>query len=135
MLFSVLECIQNASRTLPRIRCLALASLLGELVLPSRNTEHVSVLQSRDSKSEQSVSWQGEELEPARKKAEAAGVKEIFIDDVREEFVREYVFPMFRCAELDIKWRVLFTHSILLRHALLMCVDKLSPSTMVGERP
>ena len=41
---------------------------------------------------------QGEELEPARAKAEAAGVKEIFIDDVREEFVREYVFPMFRCA-------------------------------------
>lgn len=43
--------------------------------------------------------WQGEELEPARKKAEAAGVKEIFIDDVREEFVRDYVFPMFRCAQ------------------------------------
>ena len=45
------------------------------------------------------MQWQGEELEPARKKAEAAGVKEIFIDDVREEFVREYVWPMFRCAE------------------------------------
>ena len=40
---------------------------------------------------------QGEELEPARKKAESMGVKEIFIDDVREEFVRDYVFPMFRC--------------------------------------
>jgi argininosuccinate synthase len=39
---------------------------------------------------------QGEELEPARKKAEMAGVKEIFIEDVREEFVRDYVFPMFR---------------------------------------
>jgi len=39
---------------------------------------------------------QGEELEPARLKAEALGVKEIFIDDVREEFVRDYVFPMFR---------------------------------------
>ena len=39
---------------------------------------------------------QGEELEPARKKAEAAGVKEIFIDDLREEFVRDYVWPMFR---------------------------------------
>ena len=39
---------------------------------------------------------QGEELEPARKKAEAAGVKEIYIDDLREEFVRDYVFPMFR---------------------------------------
>ena len=39
---------------------------------------------------------QGEELEPARKKAEMMGVKEIFIDDLREEFVREYVFPMFR---------------------------------------
>ena len=41
---------------------------------------------------------QGEELEPARKKALAAGVKpeNIFIEDVREEFVRDYVFPMFR---------------------------------------
>jgi argininosuccinate synthase len=39
---------------------------------------------------------QGEELEPARRKAEAAGVKEIFIDDLREEFVRDFVFPMFR---------------------------------------
>ena len=39
---------------------------------------------------------QGEELEPARAKAEAAGVSEIFIDDLREEFVRDFVFPMFR---------------------------------------
>src|SRR5579871_4022605 len=41
---------------------------------------------------------QGEELEPARKKAEMMGVKpeHIFIEDVREEFVRDYVFPMFR---------------------------------------
>ena len=41
---------------------------------------------------------QGEELEPARTKARAAGVKEsdIYIDDVREEFVRDFVFPMFR---------------------------------------
>ena len=39
---------------------------------------------------------QGEELEPARKKAEMFGVKEIFIDDLREEFVRDFVFPMFR---------------------------------------
>lgn len=39
---------------------------------------------------------QGEELEPARAKAMAAGVKEIYIDDVREEFVRDFVFPMFR---------------------------------------
>lgn len=39
---------------------------------------------------------QGEELEPARLKAQKAGVKEIFIEDVREEFVRDYVFPMFR---------------------------------------
>ncbi|KAL6777009.1 AGS1 [Auxenochlorella protothecoides x Auxenochlorella symbiontica] len=43
---------------------------------------------------------QGEELEPARQKAEAAGVKEIFIDDLREEFVRDYVFPMFRANAL-----------------------------------
>ncbi|HHH47479.1 MAG TPA: argininosuccinate synthase [Gammaproteobacteria bacterium] len=39
---------------------------------------------------------QGEEVEPARAKAEAAGVKEIFIDDLREEFARDFVFPMFR---------------------------------------
>ena len=39
---------------------------------------------------------QGEELEPARAKAEAQGVSEIFIDDLREEFVRDFVFPMFR---------------------------------------
>ncbi len=39
---------------------------------------------------------QGEELEPARLKATAAGVKEIYIDDLREEFVRDFVFPMFR---------------------------------------
>ena len=39
---------------------------------------------------------QGEELEPARKKAQMLGVKQIFIEDLREEFVRDYVFPMFR---------------------------------------
>ncbi len=39
---------------------------------------------------------QGEELEPARKKAEKLGVKQIFVEDLREEFVRDYVFPMFR---------------------------------------
>jgi argininosuccinate synthase len=43
---------------------------------------------------------QGEELEPARKKAEAAGVKEIFIDDLRETFVKDFVFPMFRANAL-----------------------------------
>jgi len=39
---------------------------------------------------------QGEELEPARKKAEMMGIKEIYIEDLREEFVRDFVFPMFR---------------------------------------
>jgi len=39
---------------------------------------------------------QGEEVEPARAKARALGVKEIYIDDLREEFVRDFVFPMFR---------------------------------------
>jgi len=39
---------------------------------------------------------QGEELEPARRKARQFGVKKIFIDDLREEFVRDFVFPMFR---------------------------------------
>ncbi|MSP04654.1 MAG: argininosuccinate synthase [Acetobacteraceae bacterium] len=43
---------------------------------------------------------QGEELEPARQKAEQAGVKEIFIDDLRETFVRDFVFPMFRANAL-----------------------------------
>src|SRR3990170_7392018 len=39
---------------------------------------------------------QGEELAPARRKAKQFGVKQIFIEDLREEFVREFVFPMFR---------------------------------------
>ena len=39
---------------------------------------------------------QGEEVEPARKKAKSLGVREIFIDDLKEEFVRDFVFPMFR---------------------------------------
>jgi len=39
---------------------------------------------------------QGEEVEPARAKAKALGVNKIYIDDLREEFVRDYVFPMFR---------------------------------------
>ena len=43
---------------------------------------------------------QGEELEPARAKATAAGVNEIYIDDLREEFVRDFVYPMFRANAL-----------------------------------
>src|SRR5271163_5146031 len=45
---------------------------------------------------------QGDELEPARRKAELLGVKpeNIFIEDVREEFVRDFVFPMFRANAL-----------------------------------
>ena len=43
---------------------------------------------------------QGEELGPARQKAEMFGVKEIFIEDLREDFVRDYVFPMFRANAL-----------------------------------
>jgi argininosuccinate synthase len=39
---------------------------------------------------------QGEEIEPARKKAELLGIKEIYIEDLKEEFVKDYVFPMFR---------------------------------------
>ncbi|MFI3187185.1 MAG: argininosuccinate synthase [Methylococcaceae bacterium] len=39
---------------------------------------------------------QGEEVEPARAKAQAMGIKDIFIEDLREEFARDYVFPMFR---------------------------------------
>lgn len=43
---------------------------------------------------------QGEEVEPARAKAQAAGVKEIYIDDMREEFARDFVFPMMRANAL-----------------------------------
>ncbi len=43
---------------------------------------------------------QGEEVEPARQKAELLGVKEIFIDDLKEEFVKDFVFPMFRANAL-----------------------------------
>lgn len=43
---------------------------------------------------------QGEELEPARKNAEMHGIKEIYVEDLREEFVRDYVFPMFRANAL-----------------------------------
>src|SRR5581483_1265394 len=43
---------------------------------------------------------QGEELEPARAKAKKMGVQEIFIDDLKEEFVRDFVFPMFRANAL-----------------------------------
>ena len=43
---------------------------------------------------------QGEELEPARKKAKLLGVKNIFVEDLREEFVRDFVFPMFRANAL-----------------------------------
>lgn len=43
---------------------------------------------------------QGEELEPARQKAEMMGIEEIYIDDLRDEFVRDFVFPMFRANAL-----------------------------------
>ncbi len=43
---------------------------------------------------------QGEELEPARRKAEMLGIKEIYIDDLKEEFVRDFVFPMMRANAL-----------------------------------
>jgi len=43
---------------------------------------------------------QGEDIEPARAKAEALGIREIYIEDLREEFVRDYVFPMFRANAL-----------------------------------
>jgi argininosuccinate synthase len=43
---------------------------------------------------------QGEEVEPARAKAEMLGVREIFVEDLREAFVRDYVFPMFRANAL-----------------------------------
>jgi argininosuccinate synthase len=56
---------------------------------------------------------QGEELEPARRKAEQLGAREVFIDDLRQEFVRDYVFPMFRANAFSLtrtsaaQWKVL----------------------------
>ena len=50
---------------------------------------------------------QGEEVEPARAKAEALGVKEIYIDDLKEEFVRDFVFPCsvrIRSMKVSICW-------------------------------
>ena len=47
---------------------------------------------------------QGEELEPARKKAELAGAAAIYIEDLREEFVREFVMPMFRAMDVPSKY-------------------------------
>jgi argininosuccinate synthase len=43
---------------------------------------------------------QGEELEPARRKAEMMGIRQIYLEDVREEFIRDFVFPMFRANAL-----------------------------------
>jgi len=43
---------------------------------------------------------QGEEVEPAREKARAAGIREIYVEDLKEEFARDYVFPMFRANTL-----------------------------------
>src|SRR5262249_11447279 len=43
---------------------------------------------------------QGQELEPARRKAEMLGIRQIYIEDLREEFVRDFVFPMFRANAL-----------------------------------
>ena len=43
---------------------------------------------------------QGEEVEPPRDKAKTLGVKEIYVEDLREEFVRDFVFPMFRANTL-----------------------------------
>jgi argininosuccinate synthase len=43
---------------------------------------------------------QGDELEPARRKAEMLGIKEIYIEDLREEFISDFVFPMFRANAL-----------------------------------
>ena len=60
---------------------------------------------------------QGEELEPARAKAKAAGIKEIFIDDLKEEFVRDYVFPMFRCGTASSRF---FHHVLKARAALIL---------------
>jgi argininosuccinate synthase len=68
---------------------------------------------------------QGEELEPARAKAEQMGVKQIFIDDLREEFVRDYVFPMFRANSLYEGTYLLGTS--IARCAARKCVSQQTP--------
>ena len=55
-------------------------------------------------------------MEPARKRAEEFGVKEIYIDDLREEFVRDYVFPMFRSTGSLAGLLVPVRRQLLLRH-------------------
>ena len=61
---------------------------------------------------------QGEELAPASAKAALLGVKEIFIDDLREEFVRDFVYPMFRANTLYEGERALMISPIAWRRAL-----------------
>jgi argininosuccinate synthase len=65
---------------------------------------------------------QGDELEPARKKALNLGIKpgNIFIEDLREEFVRDYVFPMFRMNALY-EGQYLLCTSIARPHSALIC--------------
>jgi argininosuccinate synthase len=75
------------------------------VLLRSRGAAPARQLLSRASLPRQVITFtadlgQGEELEPARKKAEMMGVKQIFIDDLKEEFVRDFVFPMFRANAL-----------------------------------
>src|SRR5262245_4748502 len=52
---------------------------------------------------------QGEELEPARAKAEQCGAAAIYIEDLREEFVRDFVFPMLRASAVSVRGYVLET--------------------------
>ena len=71
---------------------------------------------------------QGEEVESARAKAEALGIKEIYIDDLTEEFVSDFVYPMFRANTIYSTGRgVLRSCSILRRRS--------STSTKVSARP
>ena len=77
------------------------------------------------------IGLQGEELEPARKKAEAAGVKDIFIDDLREEFVSDYVFPMFRCTATQTCHAIHSPYVAVRRLVCVICTSQSSVSRCI----
>ena len=75
-------------------RSLSWENPYGRLYFQAQITE----LPSKDRRVRTTYQWEfeGEEIEPAREKAHAMGVKEVYIESLKEEFARDYVFPMFR---------------------------------------
>src|SRR3546814_1391577 len=76
---------------------------------------------------------QGEELEPARKKAEMFGVRQIFIEDVREEFVRDFVFPMFRANAMRSEEHTSELQSLLRISYAVFCLKKKKQQTLTHK--